>query len=119
MTTIECKHGVILYGTKCINCEREKQKTDTEVLWTLNKKQEIFDLLVDGFKNPVLAAYSSLLNLGCKVDEPSFIRTGEQVGTVNRNEQGFIVQGIVDLTRLCEIGNFKIVVTDGVYYAER
>lgn len=26
----ECKHGVILYGTKCINCEREKKKKAEE-----------------------------------------------------------------------------------------
>lgn len=27
----ECKHGVILYGDKCLNCEREKENTAAEV----------------------------------------------------------------------------------------
>lgn len=22
----QCKHGLILYGTKCLNCEREKKE---------------------------------------------------------------------------------------------
>lgn len=26
----ECKHGAILYGAKCINCEREKKLQERE-----------------------------------------------------------------------------------------
>lgn len=31
MNKKKCKHGLILYGTRCINCEREKKsKSDRE-----------------------------------------------------------------------------------------
>ncbi len=27
MKNLQCKHGVVLYGSRCLNCEREKKQT--------------------------------------------------------------------------------------------
>lgn len=63
-------------------------------------------LRVGGSKNPVLVAKQFLELVGYQVDEKSFTDVANQVGEVEA--EGFFVQDIYDLKRLCEIGIFEI-----------
>jgi len=61
----------------------------------------------DGIKNPVLAARLYFKALEIAIDEESFDDVAFCVGEI-KYEGGFLVDSIVAVQKLCEIGNFQI-----------
>jgi len=68
---------------------------------------EIF-FKVDGIRNPVKAAYFFLKETGCDIDEESFEDVAFWVGDIETNDEGFLVNDLEDIQRLCRIGKFQL-----------
>jgi hypothetical protein len=66
-----------------------------------------------GFRNPIKALATGVKALGARIDEDSFDRLAEKRGDSRPEEiaDGFLIRGIEDIQRLCELGNV-IIATD-------
>jgi hypothetical protein len=74
--------------------------------------------VVQGSKNPVRVAYEVLIQLfDGEVDKASFDRVAEIVGDID-SQDGFLVQTMEDLQRLCAIGNFCVELRQNKLFAE-
>ena len=73
-----------------------------------------------GHKNAVRAARCYLEAIGADIDAPSFDAMEAQRGNAPPEAlaEGFIVATMDDLSKLCGIGQFAVVVKSGVCYAE-
>jgi hypothetical protein len=74
---------------------------------------------VNGMRNPVNAALLFVQTVGLPIDLDSFIRTSARVGDSDPETlaDGFLVQHLSDLERLCNEGGFTVYVSDGVLCA--
>jgi hypothetical protein len=73
--------------------------------------------VVQGPKNPVRVVYKVLIQLfDGEVDKASFDRVAEIVGDTE-SQDGFLVQTMEDIERLCDIGNFGIALCNNRLFA--
>ena len=75
------------------------------------------EIEIQGDSNPVLCAMKSLKYLNLKINEQSFLNVAYIVGDIECNT-GFIIESVDDVKKLCDIGNFQIVIEDGIYTAK-
>jgi hypothetical protein len=73
---------------------------------------ETYQFIVQGCKNPVLVALQALQKMtDMEIDEDSFKRVALLVGEVEA--EGFPVEDVSDVRKLCNLGHFYIKQTDG------
>lgn len=75
---------------------------------------------MDGHKSAVRAARCYLQSIGADIDEASFDRMEAERGNAPPEAlaNGFVVASMDDLSRLCGIAQFNVVVKAGVCFAE-
>ena len=61
-----------------------------------------------GLINPVSVAQQYISRVGAPMDEASFDRVASAVGDIEA--EGFLVETLADVQKLCELGNFVVVV---------
>lgn len=73
-------------------------------------------LLVTGFLNPALCALAYMRAMNVPTNEESFYRIANVCGDADLDvtANGFLVQDMGDVQKLCEIGSFVIALVDGV-----
>ena len=76
--------------------------------------------MIEGHKNAVRAARRYLEALGGTIDEASFDRMETLRGNAPPEAlaNGFVVDNMDALARLCEVGQFAVVVKAGVLFCE-
>ena len=72
--------------------------------------------LIEGIKNPVRAALLYFKGCGIEVDEKSFDHVTKIVGDIEV-EEGFIIEDIDGIKKLCKKSEFEIWNKDGVMVA--
>ena len=70
---------------------------------------------VNGLRNPVRAALMYVQAMGLPIDVESFKRTADVIGDSLPDvlADGFLVQNLSDLERLCDLGKFVVGYVDG------
>lgn len=73
-----------------------------------------------GYRNAVRAARAYLGSIGADIDAASFDRMEAERGNAPPEAlaNGFVVDSMDALSRLCEVGQFNVVVRAGVCFAE-
>ena len=73
-----------------------------------------------GFKNPVLALRFALVKMGVTIDEASFKRMAEERGDSSPEQlrNGFVVEGLEGIERLCQIANVVAFARGGIIFCE-
>lgn len=72
---------------------------------------------IQGFLNPVRAAQEWLELQGNSIDLVSFDRVAGLTEELQPGQEGFLIEGLEDLNKLCEIGGFMLYFgADGVVH---
>ena len=75
------------------------------------------EIEIQGDSNPVLCAMKSLEYLKIKINKKSFLNVAYIVGDIECRT-GLMIKSIDDVKKLAQIGNFQIVIENGIYTAK-